>query len=425
MSYTRDRSFKIIARVNRTGKDWNGDHQTFNARRLITVKRTRTGDRNPGWRRKVMTGVNATTDMQGVADTVDSTGGTFTYQCKQPSGGGIDYRLTVNGDVGLYHFASITPFDWVPISTSTAYNRGLTQYLKRVGEVNRAFAGMVFLGELRETLRMIRRPAEGLRNILNAYVVDLKRKKRKSPKEWKKNLSSAWLEYAFGMVPLVSDISDACKAYNNLTQEPGYEWVRGVGVEEKSVPTRSFSNVLLQSVPDIYAPALRYSQRSTDKAVVVFKGLVRRQTRATAAGKAALFGFSPEQFIPTVWELLPWSFLIDYFSNIGDILETGVVDQSSIAFTNVTEIKFQIMELSFGMAEMGIQSGSSRIPIESSGSTVRAVRRTVNRRADVGGLGIPSLAFELPGRPAQWANMTALFTQVNADVHPQRFKFRR
>lgn len=421
MSYTKNRSMRFLCRVNRTGKDWNGDHQTFNARRLLTAKRTRTGDSNRNWRKQVNSGQNATTDMVGIYDTYDATDGAFAYRCQQPSGGGIYYSLTVSGDIALYNFASFTPFDWVPISTSVAYNRGLTQYLKNVNRVNQKFSGMVFLGELRETLRMIRRPAEGIRNILEAYVIDLKRKKRKSPKNWKKNLSSAWLEYAFGMVPLISDLSDASKAYNDLTQEPGYEWVRSVGVEEKAVPSRTYTNVLYQSEPDIYTPAQRYTLRSTDKAVVVFKGLVRRETRATPMGKAAVFGFSPEQFIPTVWELLPWSFLIDYFSNVGDVLEAGVTNQGTIAFTNVTEIKFQIMELVHGLAEMSIQSGSKCTVINNSGSTVRAVRRTVNRRANVGGLGVPSLSFEIPGRPAQWANMTALFAQVNSDIHPQRF----
>jgi hypothetical protein len=46
----------------------------------------------------------------------------------------------------------------------------------------------------------------------------------------------------------------------------------------------------------------------------------------------ATLGFSWESFVPTVWELVPYSFILDYFTNIGDVLSAGLLVQSHLAW---------------------------------------------------------------------------------------------
>lgn len=48
----------------------------------------------------------------------------------------------------------------------------------------------------------------------------------------------------------------------------------------------------------------------------------------------SLFGFSQMDVLPTVWELIPWSFLADYFSNIGNVLAAWSFDQASLEWVN-------------------------------------------------------------------------------------------
>jgi hypothetical protein len=423
MPYTKDKSIRVFARCDRLGLDWNGDHQTRNARTANWLTRTRTGEANPKWREQVKSGQNATTFMTGVFDNLNSSPGSVVQVTQQPGGGGPFYTITLTGELGAYIALNARiPGTWVPISSLVAYNRGLTSYLKKVNQVNVAFSGGVFLGELRETLKMIRNPAQGLRNILGAYANDLKRQKRKSPKNWRKNLGSTWLEYAFGIVPLVSDIQDASKAWNRLVEEPMFVPVRAVGVEERSNPTHTFDELLLSFLGDAYSPGIVHVQRAVDRAVCVFRGYVKRESRATAAGKAQLFGFDPIQFVPTVWELLPWSFLIDYFSNIGDIIEAGCVSRSQIAWTNVSNIVFQELIHVVNAAPSSVQSGyAPTMKLSGSTSTAFYTRRTITRNTP-SDIGFPSLTLELPGREAQWANMTALFAQMGSDIHPQRLR---
>jgi hypothetical protein len=39
--------------------------------------------------------------------------------------------------------------------------------------------------------------------------------------------------------------------------------------------------------------------------------------------KARLLGFSPYDFVPTIWELIPYSFVVDYFTNAGEVIESA------------------------------------------------------------------------------------------------------
>lgn len=420
MSYTQTKNIWIRLPWSNSGTDWNGDHTGMGVDSL-NLPRSRTGDRNPKWREQVKAGVNAGTPMSGYVDDAVGTNGYVLYKTAVTPGG-FKYTLRSSGPLAL-HYASKYPFDWIASSTSTAYNRALTSYLKNVNRVNQSFQGLTFLGEARETLRMLRNPAEGLRNILGSYINDVKKSKKRFPKNWKKNLSSAWLEYAYGVAPLVHDIQDIGKTYNQLFELPTMIPVEGYsGKVEVPVPSRSFSN-LIAPVPfggganAAYFPKTSVSRKTTDVSKVKFRGMVRRDNHATLAGAAVLTGFDPFQFIPTAWELLPWSFLIDYFTNIGDILETSVVSRANIAWTNVSTVVEQTSEFYCTVAPKDVQQGSD-VEVDSQATTARRTRRTVTRSQPTT-LGIPTLQFELPGKPAQWANMLALFTQASLGIQPQ------
>jgi hypothetical protein len=421
MAYTQVKNRYLHLPWTSSGSDWNGNH-SGNGRVVYNLSRSRTGDRNPKWRDQVRAGANATTPMTGFVNDLVSTQGYAQYKTAL-SPGGNKFTLRLTGELAAIQ-ASFYPIDWSPMSASVAYNRGLTSYLKAVHAVNQSFSGLIFLGEMRETLRMIRNPAQGLRNILDAYVSNAKRMKRQrphqTPKEWKKNLGSAWLEYAFGIVPLVSDIKSIAATYNRMFELPRFVAVEGYGREDQSIPSRSFNNQLTTAVPadPNYFPKLLLSRKSTDVAKAKFRGFVRQDCHATPAGAAVLAGFDPYQFIPAAWELLPWSFLIDYFSNIGDVLETSVVDQSKIAWTNVSVIVKQTSTFYCTVAPKGFQQGSD-VEVDGKASTATATRHNVARSTPAS-LGVPTIQLELPGLPAQWANMTALFAQANAEVHPQR-----
>jgi hypothetical protein len=49
-----------------------------------------------------------------------------------------------------------------------------------------------------------------------------------------------------------------------------------------------------------------------------------------------ILGFDWSNFVPTLWEILPWSFAIDYFTNIGDVLSAWSFPLSAITWAQST-----------------------------------------------------------------------------------------
>jgi hypothetical protein len=135
--------------------------------------------------------------------------------------------------------------------------------------------------------------------------------------------------------------------------------------------------------------------------------------------KLRVFGLSPEEFVPTVWELLPWSFLVDYFTNIGDILEAGATDTSTVAWIEQATIRSRILEANMDENVDFMRSllGPELLFLDSSyGELTYRVRSVSRVAAPV--LNVPSFALEVPGSEMKELNMLALFTQANS-VHPQ------
>jgi hypothetical protein len=423
MSVTKNRSFQMSVRWDGFRAD-TGAYNGSNITRLIT--RTRTGESNPHWREQVRDQQNATTNMTGIFDTLELVRGNcfVVHKNINSSTDSTQYRSWAKGDL-----ISAQLCDWgYTVTENTANNRALIAYLKNVREAQVAFSAPTFLGELAETLRMIRSPAKGLRDLANSWL-------KKQPRDifrdrhtkggakryhaWKQNLSSTWLEQAFGWQPLVNDINSAFKTYTGLRDRKDQVPVSGFGIEAKPYAPRTLSNQTTALTTNM---KYSYNTVARESCFVKYSGMVTRRVDGSLVSKLEPFGFDFDEFFPTAWELLPWSFLIDYFSNIGDVITCGVANRSSIAWTNRSRVIFQNQDASgYYNKELTAAGFAPGKLLYHNGTNVsyKAQRRTVQRDRGVS-VGYPTLSFEVPGLPTQWANMTALFAQANSQVHPQR-----
>lgn len=427
MPFTKDRSVRVAQRWVEF-KDYPSHNFVTTLGGAVTLcVRTRTGESVKDYKTLIKQQKNATSNMSGTFDTLDLTSAHRTFKHRFLNFGQITpdptdvYEVKQIGVLGPnYAFQNPT------IGLGVASNRATIAFLKNARKVQSEFSSPIFLGELKETLQMIRRPAQGLRNLLGNYLNGVKKAKKKSPKEWKKNLSSLWLEGTFGWKPLASDIQDGYKAYANLVSQHDNEQrlVSGYGIEEQEVPAGTFMNQPMFFGSGGFTPG--YVNKITkDKAVVKITGVVVRRVDATLRDKLARVGFNAEEFVPTVWELLPWSFLIDYFSNIGDVLEANAFNRADLGWVNNTTIAFRTSSIYYwSSVDIVKKSDSAKyfVSFEGEPGLVIQQRRIVNRIASVS-VGVPSLSLELPGRPAQFANMLALFAQANS-IHPQHRRSR-
>jgi hypothetical protein len=124
-----------------------------------------------------------------------------------------------------------------------------------------------------------------------------------------------------------------------------------------------------------------------------------------------LLGFRWEDFIPTVWELIPYSFLVDYFTNIGDVLSAWShqdFGQRWACKTVITTVDRQVAGQRLNSnAESALSLGQlDEIDFDKYNVTRRY--KEVVRDLYTGDF-VPSLAFEVPGIGSlKWINVGAL-----------------
>jgi hypothetical protein len=110
-----------------------------------------------------------------------------------------------------------------------------------------------------------------------------------------------------------------------------------------------------------------------------------------------------------LWELIPYSFLVDYFTNIGDILTSWSyrfigLDWASQTVRRVGSRETANQRLTFDPSFVNSHNrGAYTI---SPGSTL--FRKTSFVRTPSVTLGVPSLELQVPGRWSQWVNILAL-----------------
>lgn len=129
---------------------------------------------------------------------------------------------------------------------------------------------------------------------------------RGKPTDLKKDLSEVWLTYRYGIKPLLSDIEEVLKGLKKST-----------GLVRKT--TRSKGIIEAQKTEALNLSGTGYSlnvlAQNWDKVEVRCMSL--DEYEATLAFN---LGFSMKSLATLPWELVKYSFVIDWFSNVGDFL---------------------------------------------------------------------------------------------------------
>lgn len=385
------------------------------------IDRWRTGVAVANWQQKIQDGQNATSDMTAEFWSVADEKPMVCKSRYRINPFGAYFNQDFEGHIVSYY----TNFPvWVEYNLG-AENRAKTKFFKAVRDAQVKLQGLVVLGELRETLRMLRRPAEGLQDLIRSYLDRARALKRGKGRGGARNfdqaLSKLWLEYAFGWTPLLNDIYDARNAFNSLLERERIVKVSVGGRESKEVGPTSVADINVDHGGHL---SLRCKDILDYTDIVRYRGAVRARAATTARDRFARFGFDPKEFIPTAWELLPWSFLIDYFANIGEILESSITDTSSVIWVSKSRVRIVNLYRSGFLTNPSEKVGSSNVQSYSSSiGWVYYHRRYVQRWA-TSGLTIPTLSFRLPVSGSKLTNMLALADIIGRSIVPQPIRNR-
>lgn len=351
---------------------------------------------NLDWRDDIKNGNCATTFLTGIKESLTRTPCSFSISSSHG-----DFCRGEDISNGLPWRSS----DPSPLSVTLADSLARSKLIAKANEYQRPFTGGVALGELRETLRMIKNPAASLFNSLNRHLKSASSKMKgakRGTEHYRKTASGLWLESVFGWVPLFSDIDSAAKALSQLANNASKRRKLIVGSgEDRTVIDNDLGEILYGSA-DIRC---LYAYRQENNVSVKYRAML--QWDNSYYSKFRYFGLTPENILPTAWELVPWSFLIDYFTNIGEIIEGFSFGTQRLRWVDRGEMKlslrtFRSRSYYFDMSPLPGEGWFTPESIVSS-------RRTVRREQVLNFTPVPDFRFEIPGS-RQFANMAALLS---------------
>lgn len=185
-----------------------------------------------------------------------------------------------------------------------------------VDKLSNTYDLLTEIAEFSETTHMVmeminglRRPMDKMRQIHREYsrlsIAGASRKTLNS-------LSSAWMQYRYGIMPTVYSIQDLLELY---TQEGAFRTVRA---------KESLSGSFKEPPFDIELPYLK----SSGEVKVDINGTGKAYYNSVALRTASQIRVN----VPaTLWEITKFSWMVDWFANVGDFLNAKVYQYTSIA----------------------------------------------------------------------------------------------
>jgi hypothetical protein len=354
-----------------------------------------TGPNIPGWAQVIARGGDATTTLIGVKHTrpkIRPARYSFKYNQAGPSEGFGNPYMPDYGPVSA-------------IASSEAATRASQSFAKNYLSQSRKIQAGVSLGELRETVAFVRNPVKGIFNAADSLASNLQRLKRRSGNwRWYKDaLADSWLGFAFAARPLASDANEGAKALADLLTRRSPDLLRVKGYGESESVTRDFEvNIGYIGIGN-YLTARQSEIRSSS---VLIRGAISSEAHPAARAPQAL-GLGLFDIVPTAWELVPWSFLIDYFTNVGDCLDSLRLRYLRWHWLNRTvrnRTTVNVSDYVFNAWDSAVNSKSV------TGGRCSLVRTYVDRSKTGTDVFRNSLMFEVPGltKASKWMNISAL-----------------
>lgn len=379
----------------------------------------------PGWRRRVRLGLHAGNPYHMVWIDVSLTEGLVRSEIYKSASYCKDWGgYTHSGDL-----LKRTEADWPGLPsdawTTNVENEARNAFIQRGLAQQRAFTGSTFIGEGLEAIRMVVRPGRTLRESIDRYASaarkaaasaarrrrhlnwdDYQSLSRKQKRAVSNAIAGTYLEHAFGWAPLMSDVQSGAKAVA--------AWVNDFRWQREHISAQKESD--LPSAVTSYTFSLGYAtvkwyrdQLSSERCRYTGAiGLEEKPPRDWVSH----FGVTPRDFIPTVWELLPYSFLVDYFTNIGDLIEWAAYPRVDFKWWSRSSTRRVVRRCSTSHAYGNFTSGT---PVNGSTRVTQFTpcvktwergrfRRTVGQEPLA-----PSLVFKIPGvGSSKWLNIGAL-----------------
>jgi hypothetical protein len=221
---------------------------------------------------------------------------------------------------------------WFATRVADAKALTLTRAHAKVGE--ETFQGMVTVAEARKTALMLKGPFAASLKLIDqigsryAFLARVLLKGRmpdsrdwqsaKTARDLTKAFANAWNEYRFGWRPVLRDIQNIVDAYverNRMAERP----VRIVARSKDQIDWLESQAVYTANPPGL--TSVKMSRSTTATALVSSGVLYELFDEALTDAASRRMGLRLSDVPATLWELAPYSFVVDRFAAVGDWLK--------------------------------------------------------------------------------------------------------
>lgn len=405
-SSPRTEKFRGSASLSYSGANAYTDPLPSPSMETVTWTDSANGTCDSKWKMRVRQHSNATTTFDASERSISVQEGYYM------SRGNLNSPPTAAGRrryvaLGVLAYTTSMP-NATGISHGSADKKVAGKWYSKVANKHSSFKAQVFAGESREARRMIWTRAQAILGSINPFQKRLKKRasRKRTAKDRLKLASDSWLELQYGWKPLISDIESAHETLNN----PPLQYAKIHATESHS--STSMNGVEAQSG---YLGMYAIRSREVEKYSVKLVGEVRCREEPTGS-KLADWGLTTREFLPTLWELLPWSFLVDYFTNVGTII--NAVGYAGVNMTWCCRVqKWERSEIySTHSFRHPFSYQAERTSISVPSYFEAKAKRVLRTAYDPP---IPSLHFKVPSG-VQALNMAALAVSTRLRLGPKR-----
>jgi len=419
--YSKASSSSRVLRLARGAILFNGNESGSGTAKSTAVStRSLVGSKNPYWKEQVRRGIQAGTSLSA-SEVKRNTGPHNVEEWNLFLGAYKQTHVKLHYHTGGIHSLGPAVIPSQSSLVTEANNQALSNYISQAENARQILQSGELIGEFAELARQLGSPMRNLRHGLGEYVQAVKKQLgarrrngtlRRNSRDQARMLSDTWLEYSFGWRPLLNSVGDVIDYIRETDPYSRFDTrkIRGVGKAQGAwwiSPT--------QSQKTVSSPGFTSKIRGFANITVIYRGHVSMSSNA-AGYVAEKVGFAPSQWLPTAWELIPYSFLIDYFSNVGNIVSAFSFPKSALRWTMktvVVEAESRYTDVKpiwkggdgiLGTAPYQYRSDKRIFRLGGASTT----SKTVQRDPYSGSL-IPELEFSIPNRGTQWLNLGALF----------------
>lgn len=221
----------------------------------------------------------------------------------------------IHGDITSSVEAAITHLNVSPLSTDlgTMTNVALAKAFAKVDSA--VMVSGETLKDLGATVGMLRRPFKGAFDLLSRMTKARNRHLGKTAVSATKANAGAWLEYRYGWKPLILDceglMDEASKKREHVNKR---RLVARAGERLSYNNTRPFVNQPLSEGSTFRVTGSHNLEHEVTASAGVIYGV---KNRTTSEELSRIFGTRARDLPATLWEIIPYSFVIDWFVNVG------------------------------------------------------------------------------------------------------------